>query len=424
MLSLEEYEQMKNDLEARRTLKKQQRRKQLFRNIFLVIIGVILLWVSARYSYNKGLRNSRVASVGIQQKSTEDYSYQRIHILFLGIDDKGDTTSRTDTIILAALDPNTGGAGLISIPRDTRVYIQEKDRWDRINAVHAYGGPALTMKTVAEFLDIDIDYYIETDFVGFSKIIDTLGGIEIDVEKDMNYTDTAQNLFIDIKAGTRVLDGKNALDYVRYRDYLGDIALVNPQYEVYGGRVQRQRKFVMALIDEILQPSTILKLPRLLGQLWSAVDTNLPWSLALKLAFAADRFTSGDIVTGVLPGQSELLHGAWYWIPDDVGKKQVVDWVIHGIPLPLTAEVLNGSGVQGVAAALGELLRVNNVDVKRTSNADHFNYPTSEIIVSSKEAADRISFLVDMINAELLIDTTRESLVDVTVIVGKNYQIP
>ena len=126
MLSLEEYEQMKNDLEARRTLKKQQRRKQLFRNIFLVIIGVILLWVSARYSYNKGLRNSRVASVGIQQKSTEDYSYQRIHILFLGIDDKGDTTSRTDTIILAALDPNTGGAGLISIPRDTRVYIQEK----------------------------------------------------------------------------------------------------------------------------------------------------------------------------------------------------------------------------------------------------------------------------------------------------------
>ena len=128
--------------------------------------------------------------------------------------------------------------------------------------------------------------------------------------------------------------------------------MVNPQYEVYGGRVQRQRKFVMALIDEILQPSTILKLPRLLGQLWSAVDTNLPWSLALKLAFAADRFTSGDIVTGVLPGQSELLHGAWYWIPDDVGKKQVVDWVIHGIPLPLTAEVLRLWGTR-VATALG-----------------------------------------------------------------------
>ena len=73
------------------------------------------------------------------------------------------------------------------------------------------------------------------------------------------------------------MDGETALQYVRYRDRLGDVALVNPHYEVYDGRVERQRKFLMAVIDEILQPSTLLKLPRLLGQVWDAVETNIPW---------------------------------------------------------------------------------------------------------------------------------------------------
>ena len=119
----------------------------------------------------------------------------------------------------------------------------------------------MTVKTVENFLGVDIDYYIETDFAGFSRIIDTLGGVEIDVDTDMFYVDTAQDLYIDIKAGRQVLDGETALQYVRYRDRLGDVALVNPHYEVYDGRVERQRKFLMAVIDEILQPSTLLKLP-------------------------------------------------------------------------------------------------------------------------------------------------------------------
>lgn len=204
----------------------------------------------------------------------------------------------------------------------------------------------MTVKTVSEFLGVRIDYYIETDFAGFSKIIDTLGGVEINVEKDMQYTDVAGGLYIDIKAGPQVLDGKTALEYVRYRDYLGDVALVDPNYEIYGGRVERQRKFILAVIKEVLQPKTLLKLPRLLRQIWDAVDTNAPWTTALKLAFAADRFTLDRIETAIVPGTSEQINGAWYWIADSERTKQVVDWIIHGVPLPLTAEVLNGTGVR------------------------------------------------------------------------------
>lgn len=424
MLSPEELARRQHEIAEKRALKQRQRRKRLLTTAFLCILGAVLLFFSAYHSYQRGLERRRGTIAPPQQTavSLDTQEYRRTHILFLGIDDKRDSASRTDTILLVAADPNTGSAGILSIPRDTRVYIPERDRWDRINAVHAYGGPQLTVKTVENFLGVDIDYYIETDFAGFSRIIDTLGGVEIDVDTDMFYVDTAQDLYIDIKAGRQVLDGETALQYVRYRDRLGDVALVNPHYEVYDGRVERQRKFLMAVIDEILQPSTLLKLPRLLGQVWDAVETNIPWTTALKLAFAANRFTMDKIETAILPGTSERINGAWYWLADPDRTQEVVDWIVYSKPMPLTAEVLNGAGIQGIAAKAADFLQEQRLaDVKRVGNAERFNYPVSEIIVGSEKIAERAADLAELIQAEVLIDPYREQYVDVTIIVGRNF---
>ncbi|NLM68436.1 MAG: LCP family protein [Firmicutes bacterium] len=424
MLSPEELARRQHEIAEKRALKQRQRRKRLLTTAFLCILGAVLLFFSAYHSYQRGLERRRGTIAPPQQTavSLDTQEYRRTHILFLGIDDKRDSASRTDTILLVAADPNTGSAGILSIPRDTRVYIPERDRWDRINAVHAYGGPQLTVKTVENFLGVDIDYYIETDFAGFSRIIDTLGGVEIDVDTDMFYVDTAQDLYIDIKAGRQVLDGETALQYVRYRDRLGDVALVNPHYEVYDGRVERQRKFLMAVIDEILQPSTLLKLPRLLGQVWDAVETNIPWTTALKLAFAANRFTMDKVETAILPGTSERINGAWYWLADPDRTQEVVDWIVYSKPMPLTAEVLNGAGIQGIAAKAADFLQEQRLaDVKRVGNAERFNYPVSEIIVGSEKIAERAADLAELIQAEVLIDPYREQYVDVTIIVGRNF---
>jgi LCP family protein required for cell wall assembly len=424
VLSPEELARRQHEIAEKRALKQRQRRKRLLTTAFLCILGAVLLFFSAYHSYQRGLERRRGTIAPPQQTavSLDTQEYRRTHILFLGIDDKRDSASRTDTILLVAADPNTGSAGILSIPRDTRVYIPERDRWDRINAVHAYGGPQLTVKTVENFLGVDIDYYIETDFAGFSRIIDTLGGVEIDVDTDMFYVDTAQDLYIDIKAGRQVLDGETALQYVRYRDRLGDVALVNPHYEVYDGRVERQRKFLMAVIDEILQPSTLLKLPRLLGQVWDAVETNIPWTTALKLAFAANRFTMDKVETAILPGTSERINGAWYWLADPDRTQEVVDWIVYSKPMPLTAEVLNGAGIQGIAAKAADFLQEQRLaDVKRVGNAERFNYPVSEIIVGSEKIAERAADLAELIQAEVLIDPYREQYVDVTIIVGRNF---
>lgn len=424
MLSLEELAKRQQELALKRELRRRQRRINRISVTLLVILGILLMSFSAIYSYRHGLKNQQ-AVTNLNQSQTsvslDPQEYRRTHILFLGMDDKGDASSRTDTILFIAADPSSGSVGIISIPRDTRVYIPERNRYDRINAAHVYGGPELTVKVVEQFLGVNIDYYIQTDFVGFSKIVDTLGGVEIDVKKDMVYTDTAQGLYINLKAGKQILDGDKALQYVRYRDQLGDVALVNPQYDVYGGRVARQREFLMAIIDKALHPSTILKLPRLLGQVWDAVDTNIPWTVALKFALAADRFTMDKVETAIVPGNSDKLNGAWYWIADEKATADIVNWIVYGIPLPLTAEVLNGCGIAGIAGKVAELIS-DEVDVRHIGNAERFDYPVSEIIVGSKKDADRLIELANKLNAELLIDPFREKPVDVTIIIGQNYQ--
>src|SRR5690606_33450199 len=123
--------------------------------------------------------------------------------------------ARTDTMILFSWDKQTGTIGALSIPRDTRVQIPGRRGYDRVNAAHAIGGPELAVRTVEQLTGVDVDYYVRLDFEGFQRIVDTLGGVVIDVERAMHYSDSAQGLYIDLKPGIQLLDGAQALQYVR-----------------------------------------------------------------------------------------------------------------------------------------------------------------------------------------------------------------
>ena len=121
---------------------------------------------------------------------------------------------------------------------------------------------------------------------------------------------------------------------------------------------------------------------------------------ALKLAFAANRFTMDKVETAILPGTSERINGAWYWLADPDRTQEVVDWIVYSKPMPLTAEVLNGAGIQGIAAKAADFLQEQRLaDVKRVGNAERFNYPVSEIIVGSEKIAERAADLAELIQA-------------------------
>jgi polyisoprenyl-teichoic acid--peptidoglycan teichoic acid transferase len=143
---------------------------------------------------------------------------ERVNILLLGGDSRGEDSGRSDSVMVASVDPVTKKATLMSILRDTYVDIPGHGK-SRLNAAFSYGGPDLTKQTVSDLLGIPIQYYVYTDFNGFIALVDAVGGIDLDVEKDMHYTSKADNhqFDIDLKKGMLHMDGKTALQYVRFR---------------------------------------------------------------------------------------------------------------------------------------------------------------------------------------------------------------
>jgi LCP family protein required for cell wall assembly len=227
---------------------------------------------------------------------------QRVNILVLGGDERGLSTSghevpRSDSMMVVSIEPNTKKALLISILRDTYVKIPGHGS-DRINAALALGGPNLAMKTVSDLLDIPIQYYVYMGFKGFIGVIDAVNGVEIDVEKDMDWVDNEDDNIYDIhlKKGLQKMDGKTALQYVRFRhDPLSDFA-----------RSERQRKFLTAISEQIQSASGILQMPKILKAIEPNIETNISLSDMLKLgALGFDAKASGFVGIQVPP--SHLL---------------------------------------------------------------------------------------------------------------------
>ena len=233
------------------------------------------------------------------------------NIVVMGCDIRKDDVGRSDTLFVAMLDKNNKNATLLSVPRDTRVKIKGHG-WDKINAAFAYGGHKLTQETVQDFLGIKLNNYVVVDFQGFKGLVDAVGGVDIIVEKRMYYYDPYANFEIDLKPGKQHLDGKTAMQYVRYRDEEGDI-----------GRIRRQQKFMMALYQEIASKNIIAKVPGVSKQIMSMVKTDLSLKEMVELGnVMRDMMEKDGMKMSMVPGEPEYIDGISYWIPDVTKLRQ------------------------------------------------------------------------------------------------------
>jgi LCP family protein required for cell wall assembly len=246
---------------------------------------------------------------------------KRVTILFLGVDARsGESNSRADTLILASIDPEKNKVAVVSIPRDTQ--ISGTAGLDKINSANVTGGPALAVKKVESLMGEKIDYYVEMNFEGFKKIVDTLGGVNINVDQRM-YKPTED---INLQPGPQRLNGKDALAFVRYRDYvMGDI-----------DRTAHQQEFIKALGKELLKPATIVKLPQLIREANTYVDTNLRLTDMLKMATWVPGFNADSIVAQTLPGyfldhrDANGVLTASYWVADTKQASTLLDKMLDG----------------------------------------------------------------------------------------------
>ena len=224
-------------------------------------------------------------------------------IMIMGDDD----VDRSDTLMIATIDPKKDQAALLSIPRDTRVKIKGHG-YDKINAAYAYGGHKLTESTVEGLLGVDVEHYIMINTKSFQKIIDAIGGIDIDVEKRMYYEDPWDDdggLVINLRPGMQHMDGKTAMTYVRFRDEEGDI-----------GRIKRQQKFMKACMDKLVSPSIIPKLPTVITEVMDSIKTDLSMRQLLEFAGTLKSAQKNGLKTEMVPGRPLYIDGVSYWIPN------------------------------------------------------------------------------------------------------------
>ncbi|MBB3112594.1 LCP family protein required for cell wall assembly [Paenibacillus phyllosphaerae] len=256
-------------------------------------VGLILLVIIGFFGYQaygvvEGLdglsdNGSKIPTQQFEEDETlkpeEWEGTERVNILLMGGDNRGldeNDQARSDSMLVASVDPVTKKAHIFSVLRDTYVPIEGHGE-GRINTAMALGGPNLAMKTIGDLLGLNIQYYVYTDFEGFKSLVDAIGGIQnFEVEKNMNYVDNADGNRYDIhlKKGVQDLDGEHALMYVRFRhDAMSDFT-----------RTERQRKLLSAVADKMKSGWTIFKMKDVLESVSPYIKTNLELSDMFKLA--------------------------------------------------------------------------------------------------------------------------------------------
>lgn len=240
-------------------------------------------------------------------------------LLFLiaGVDEEGEQLwSRTDTLMLVHANFDTGDIHLISIPRDTRVFIDDVHGYDKINHANAFGGMQLTLRTIRNFLGIDLDYFMQFSFESVEHIVDAMGGVEANVPVRIR----TWNPDVDLHPGLQRLNGKEALMFARFRKGYenGDI-----------GRLQAQQHLVTQMVKEMLKPHNITKLPAMLDLFYDEVQTNIGINKLKDLLPLAKNFSADKIKTTHIPGQEDVIDGIYYASYDQIATQEIVDTYLY-----------------------------------------------------------------------------------------------
>lgn len=316
--------------------------------IALLILAVFLATVGASYYIFHGLFESArpgVADATAEISNEKEPENKTINFLLLGVDERSGDVGRSDTIMMLSANLATKRIGLVSVPRDSRVDMIKYGS-TKVNHAYAYGGITLAKQTIEKLLNVKADHYFVINFSAFKKIIDLLGGVDLDVEKDMYYRDDydgENGLVIDLQKGQQHLDAEKAIEYVRYRDEEGDI-----------GRVKRQQKFLNAVLAKFTSPSTILKIPSIIKEVRNSIQTDMSFADMVEYLSFLKNGTDYKTTAFMVPGSPQMIDDLSYWIvnyPKLYDELQAMNNFIldrENTPTPATKEEEVATKEQGV----------------------------------------------------------------------------
>ena len=433
-----------------------KRKKKIGKKVLIFIIIILLLgigWFTYRTIRNGGGLSGMLATVVGHDENTKK-DLKEIKVLILGVSTDTDA-ELTDTIMIASYNPNTQKANLLSIPRDTFTGKNTKKAVasQKINSLYNINKtPDKTLAAVNELTGLDIKYYVIVKTESLIKLVDAIGGVKFNVPMRMKYTDTSQNLVIDLEEGEQLIDGNKAEQLLRFRhnDYQKGVGMTSYPSE-YGdndfGRMRTQRDFIIATLKQTLKPSNIFKIGQILEIANENVDTNLELSFVKDYIPYAVELNTENITSATLPGTTpdvSTTNGVSIFVADKKASKELIQSMFYSdvteenedntisnnttsisttttqTAEDISIELLNGSGDNSKIEEAKKLLEEAGYNVKRTGKTSSI---AQTVITNKKDVTDENLKNIKQVLGKGNISTNKSStsLVDVTIIIGKDF---
>ena len=457
---------MKKDTETNETNKpkKKKSKVRIVLKVILIIILVAILAYGAWFAFNYFRHKAEDANydplsataLGIDPEKLKTIG--RINVLVLGESGVGDGYKLTDSIMLVSYNPQTQQASILSIPRDTYVGKRDKNSASaqylmsyKMNSMYRNGeNIEETVERVSDLTGVDIDNYILVDTDAIIQIVDAIGGVTFNVPIDMDYDDPTQDLHIHLTAGEQLIDGPKAEQLLRFRH--------NNDYttypEEYGdndlGRMRTQREFVKETLKQLIRFENVTKFFDVFNIVFDNIKTDLKMETAKYYIPYAFNFDMDNIKTDTVPGASEMCNGVSIYVANKKQTAEVVEKLFTDI-IPeettdalestntiveeeisntttnqtstkensIKVEILNGTGSDTILEDVKAKLTKEGYTVTKSGNTSSTS--TSLIINRTMQSKTIESELKDILGITRVNNSSNNSNVDFTIIIGKDY---
>jgi polyisoprenyl-teichoic acid--peptidoglycan teichoic acid transferase len=296
-------------------IKKRKTRRSKKKILLILLLPIFLLLTGgAGYAYFLYSKAEQAVAKSYdpldKPAKTIDPDLQNTSILFIGVDDSDKRnfkeSSRTDALVLATFNKKEKNIKLLSIPRDSYVYIPEIGEYSKINHAHSYGGVQSTIDTVEEMLEIPVDYYVKMNFNAFIEVVDALDGVKVDVPYEIDELDSEDNRSIHLQPGVQELNGEEALAFARTRKKDNDIE-----------RGKRQQEIMMAIIEKARSVGSVSKYAEVIDAVGNNMKTNLTFKEMKSFVEYVIAGKDLKIEKLNLVGEDDYINNVYYYKLDE-----------------------------------------------------------------------------------------------------------
>lgn len=332
---------------------KKRSKTSLIIKVSLLIVASLLICASAygvyitkqaEHAANSAHEELEGRDVSTLREEKVEPVHDNVSILFVGVDDsenrgQGSDNSRSDALILATLNNETKTIKMLSIPRDSYVFIPKVGYEDKITHAHAYGGTLATIDTVEKLLNVPIDYYVRMNFNAFIDVVDALDGIEAEVPYKLHEKDEFDRNSINLQPGLQHLNGSQALALARTRKQDSDIE-----------RGKRQQEILTAIINKVASVKSITKYDDVIRALGDNMKTNMTFTeMKSFLSYLTQGMPRIDSLT--LDGVDDMSTGVYYYQLNQQSVDEVSEILNNHLDANKTSSSLTNNNHDKVNAA-------------------------------------------------------------------------